>query len=54
VLIMRSNFIHTLNIATDVELTVKVLVVTAAVSHEIEGNICHLIYVIWIVVTDPP
>jgi hypothetical protein len=49
---MRSNFIHTFNSVTDVELTVKGLVVTAVAWREIEGNICHLVYVIWTVVTD--
>lgn len=49
---MRSNFIHTFNSVTDVELTGKGLIVTAVVWRETEGNICHLVYVIWDVVTE--
>jgi hypothetical protein len=49
---VRSNSVHTLNSVTDVELPVKGLVVTAIVWHESEDNMCHLIHVIWTVVTD--
>lgn len=49
---MRSNFIHTFNSVTDVELTVKGLDVTAVVWRETEGNISHLMHVIWTVVTE--
>jgi hypothetical protein len=44
---MRSNSIHTSNSVTDVELPFKGLAVTDVFSRESEGNICHLIYVIW-------
>jgi hypothetical protein len=50
--VLRSNFIHTFSSVTDVELTVKGLVVTAVVWRESEGNICHLMYAIWTVVTE--